>query len=76
MKRSYSRIILPGALPLLILLGGCIAVGARPQAHVNPTLGQQLVDLQRARNTGALSEPEYESMRARLLNPPPPVILR
>ena len=76
MKRSYPHLVLFGVLPLLVLLGGCIAVGAHPQTRVNTTLGQQLVDLQRARDTGALSEPEYESLHARLLNPPPPVIVR
>ena len=35
---------------------------------VAPTLGQQLLDLKKARDTGAISEQEYETEKAKLLN--------
>jgi hypothetical protein len=73
MEKTYHRFVILGALPLLVLLGGCIVVGAHPQAHVNPTVGQQLIDLQKARDSGAISEPEYENQKAKLLRLPPPV---
>jgi len=37
------------------------------QQMVAPTLGQQLVDLQKAREAGALSDQEYQDQRAKLL---------
>jgi hypothetical protein len=74
MKKTLSRSVLLGALPLLVLLGGCIDIGAHTQARLNPTIGQQLIDLQKARDSGALSEPEYENQRAKLLNLPPSAI--
>ncbi len=44
------------------------AIGNRDsQARSNATLGQQLIDLKRAQDAGALSPTEYEAQRARLL---------
>ncbi len=37
------------------------------QQMVAPTLGQQLIDLQKAKEAGALSDQEYQEQRARLL---------
>ncbi|HXR48896.1 MAG TPA: SHOCT domain-containing protein [Candidatus Limnocylindrales bacterium] len=37
------------------------------QQMVAPTLGQQLVDLQKAREAGAISDQEYQDQRAKLL---------
>lgn len=34
---------------------------------VAPTLGQQLVDLQKAKDVGAISDQEYQEQRAKLL---------
>ena len=36
-------------------------------ATTAPTLGQQLIDLQKARDSGAITEAEYESQKAKLL---------
>ena len=38
------------------------------QQTVAPTLGQQLMDLKKARDAGAISEQEYETEKAKLLN--------
>ena len=44
------------ALSFVVLLNGCIAVGTGPKSQqTNATLGQQLVDLQTAKTTGANS---------------------
>jgi hypothetical protein len=57
------------ACAALLSLSGCVAaIGNRDAHHGNGTLGQQLIDLQRARQAGALSEGEYQTQKARLLN--------
>jgi hypothetical protein len=38
------------------------------QQTVAPTVGQQLLDLKKALNAGAISEQEYETEKARILN--------
>lgn len=37
------------------------------QPMVAPTLGQQLMDLQKAKDAGALSDQEYQEQKAKLL---------
>lgn len=39
-------------------------VGQQTEA---PTLGQQLIDLQKAKDAGAISDQEYQAQKARLL---------
>lgn len=56
------------ALSLAVLLNGCIAVGTGPKSqNVNPTLGQQLIDLKTAKDNGAISAAEYDAQKAKLL---------
>jgi hypothetical protein len=45
-----------------------------PQMVEEPTIGQQLIDLKKARDTDAITESEYEAEKAKLLgnNPVPP----
>lgn len=66
-SRVRSRTVALGAGLLLLLTAGC-AVGVGNHSPPNPTVGQQLIDLQRAHQSGALSESEYETQRARLLS--------
>lgn len=60
-------------LSSMTLLSGCIIIGlgggtkCHSEAN-NPTLGQQLQDLQKARDTGAITEAEYQAQKAKLLN--------
>ena len=55
-------------LTLVVLLNGCIAIGTGPKSQqTNATLGQQLIDLQNAKNAGAISEAEYQSQKSKLL---------
>lgn len=54
----------------LTLLSGCLdlqlggGTTTRPQS---PTVGQQLIDLQKAKDAGALNDSEYQAQKARLL---------
>ena len=56
------------ALSTMFLLSGCVAaVGNRPIQPAGATLGQQLIDLQKAKEAGAISEAEFEAQKAKLL---------
>jgi len=56
------------ALSFVVLLNGCIAIGSGPKTQqTNATLGQQLIDLQNAKNTGAITDAEYQVQKAKLL---------
>jgi Short C-terminal domain len=67
-----KKLLIPMMMGLaaLTLLSGCLGlqVGGgtttRPQM---PTVGQQLVDLQRAKDAGALSDAEFQAQKAKLL---------
>ena len=67
-----KKLIVPTALAIAALLGlsGCVAsIGNRDARHGSGTLGQQLIDLQKAKEAGAISEAEYQAEKARLLAP-------
>lgn len=52
---------------LAFVLTGCVAaIGNGPSAS-RATVGQQLVDLKRAHDAGAINPAEYEAQRARIL---------
>jgi hypothetical protein len=69
MKRTNTLRTIVLLLPAFFLLNGCIAIGNRDAQRPNATLGQQLIDLQKARDTGAITDAEYQSQKSRLLNP-------
>jgi hypothetical protein len=46
------------ALLMMTMLGGCVW-GNSPKV-LKPTIGQQLIDLKRALDDGAMSETEYD----------------
>jgi len=58
------------ALSAILLFGGCIGLnlggGSKTQVH-NPTLGQQLTDLQKARDSGAITPAEFDAKKAELM---------
>ena len=64
--RIPVRHTLACALLGLALVPGCIAVGGTENSQA-PTLGKQLIDLKTARDTGAISQPEYDSAKTKLL---------
>ena len=57
-------------LSTMTLLSGCLSLElgtgtiSKPQT---PTVGQQLIDLQKAKDTGAISDQEYQEQKAKLL---------
>ena len=56
------------ALSTAMLLGGCVAAGTGSRTIIEkPTVGQQLMDLKKARDIGAINEAEYESQKTKLL---------
>jgi uncharacterized protein YceK len=58
-------------LVTMILIGasGCaVVVGSDHADSNNPTVGRQLQDLKVARDKGAISEPEYEQAKSKVLS--------
>ena len=66
------KILTPAAALLAAgLLSGCVAAignSGSPQRTPGVSLGQQLIDLQKARDAGAITEAEYTAKKARLLD--------
>ena len=59
------------ALLAVTLLTGCVGLsvgGGSKTETQKATVGQQLIDLQRARDTGAINEGEYQAQRMKLLH--------
>jgi hypothetical protein len=66
-QRFLVRILLP--VSLLLGLSGCIAsIGNRPPPVSAATIGQQLIDLKKALDSGVITQAEYEQQRKKLLN--------
>jgi len=65
MKRMVSILLV---LTLLVTTASCIAVGSGGSKKVDPqtTLGQEMIDLKKARDEGAISQQEYEELREKL----------
>ncbi len=57
-------------LTAMTLLVGCETHlgGGTTNRIEQPTLGQQLIDLHRAQEAGAISDQEYQAQKAKLLN--------
>ena len=54
----------------ITLFSGCIGLslgGGTTTKAQSPTLGQQLTDLQAAKNSGAITDAEYQTQKAKLL---------
>ena len=67
--RNPSKLFLALALLSLPLLGsGCVAaIGNGQSPRSTGTVGQQLIDLQKAKEAGAMTEKEYQDQRAKVL---------
>jgi hypothetical protein len=67
MKRTMVSVVT--AIAGAVILSGCVAaIGNRDGRHSgNATIGQQLVDLQKAKEAGALTDAEFASEKAKLL---------
>ncbi len=75
MKTSSSRTVTFAAIGLLVatVLSGCAwsVGGSKRDSAVNapqPTKGQELLDLQKAKDQGAITEEEYQAQRQRILD--------
>ena len=62
--KKISRILL-GVILLATTLSGC-AIGSGKTEVTKPTLGQELIELKKAKESGAISEQEYEEMKEKL----------
>lgn len=58
------------AVPIVALVLGVVACSSNEvlRAPLDLTIGQQLIDLKKAHNTGALSNAEYDQQRRRLVD--------
>jgi hypothetical protein len=76
--KHKSIYLFVGLLALTLLTGCVLNLGGGgktcPQQHpmtgqqmAAPTLGQQLMDLQKAREAGAITDNEYQQQKAKLL---------
>jgi hypothetical protein len=68
MKKTITTLAV--ALSALVLLTGCIGLqigGGDRTGGKNPTLGQQLIDLQKAKDSGAITSAEYDAQKAIIL---------
>jgi hypothetical protein len=68
-----KRLFIPTALALsaMVLLSGCLALqigGGDKKEERKVSMGQQLIDLKAARDRGAITDAEYETQKAKLLN--------
>jgi len=67
-----KRVTIPAILVLSasFVLTGCLGLnlggGTKNETH-SPTVGQQLVDLKRAKDSGAISEAEFQTQKGKLL---------
>lgn len=67
MKKTLVPII--AVILAMTLLTGCLnlQVGGGKSEPPKPTVGQQLVDLQKAKDSGAITDTEYQAQKAKLL---------
>ena len=64
MKKAVVMIVLVFFFATLI---GCIGIqGGSEQGKAEPTLGQQLIDLKKARDEGAITHEEYKEFKEKL----------
>ena len=64
-----TQIILALGLAVLVsaLSSGCVIALGNKVPESKPTLGKQLTDLKQARDSGALTEEEYQAAKKRLV---------
>jgi len=63
-----NRKIVGGSLFLCLLLGGCFNDAATNVDLGSVSVGQQLIDLKKARDTNAITNSEYDESKAALLH--------
>jgi hypothetical protein len=65
MKKQLVTVILTASV-VALFTGFSIGGGSKTQTQT-ATTGQQLIDLQKAKETGAITEAEYQSQKAKVL---------
>jgi hypothetical protein len=70
---NMKRLFIPTALALsaMVLLSGCLALqigGGDKKEERKASVGQRLIDLKAARDRGAITDAEYETQKAKVLN--------
>ena len=65
-----KKLLLPALIGLstMTLLTGCIIGDRSHTTQVPPTTGQQLVDLQKAKEAGAINDAEYAAQKEKILS--------
>jgi Short C-terminal domain len=69
MKKIFIPVSI--ALASMTLLTGCLGLAVGTGTTVKqeqPTVGQQLIDLQKAKDSGAITQAEYDSQKAKILS--------
>jgi hypothetical protein len=70
--KIMKKLLLPTLVGFLAmtLLTGCIglSLGGGTSNHTqSPTIGQQLIDLQKAKDAGTITDAEYQAQKAKVL---------
>lgn len=66
-----KMLIAPAAVAGLLLLAGCGGdTNVRVEGSTSISKGQELTDLQRALNEGAITQSEYDTLRSRIMKRP------
>ena len=62
-------LFIPAIFLVATLATGCSwsVGGGQHSVTMQPTVGQQLIDLQKARDSGAITEAQYQSQKTKLL---------
>ncbi len=69
MKKTFIPLL--AGLLAMTLLTGCLNLelgGGSTTKAQSPTVGQQLIDLQKAKDAGAISDADYQAQKAKVLN--------
>jgi hypothetical protein len=67
MKRILTTTFI--GLSAVLLISGCvIAIGSNESKSNSQTVGQQLTDLQHAKEAGAITDAEFQAQKAKILN--------
>jgi hypothetical protein len=67
MKRLFIPVLMV-VLAMTFFTGCAWQVGSdKKVTTMQPTTGQQLIDLQKARDSGAITDSEYQAQKAKLL---------
>ena len=67
---DWAVAAIAGAVMSLLLCGCAWSIGSdKPHsAVIEPTRGQELIDLQKAKDQGVITEEEYQAQKKRILN--------